>query len=163
MTELRPAAELVTHIETHYRCVAAGPMAAVPLCNPQLSVRLLGLVDWDGVRLGALVMPWAINLLVLPGSEPWLPAPALSKQCWRFPSGDYDFIHADDVGFGPFQMCSLFSPVLEFESMEAACATAQAALLALLRPPLEALVEQAAAEPVSRRRWLFGRGGTAAA
>ncbi|WP_079432609.1 [NiFe]-hydrogenase assembly chaperone HybE [Zoogloea sp. LCSB751] len=163
MTELRPAAELVTHIETHYRCVAAGPMAAVPLCNPSLSVRLLGLADWEGVRVGALVMPWAINLLLLPGSAPWQAAPALSKQCWRFPSGEYEFIHAEDVGFGPFQMCSLFSPVLEFDSMDAACATAQAALLALLRPPLEAFVDAPAAEPMSRRRWLFGRGGASAA
>ena len=163
MTDLLTTAELAARIEAHYRAVAAGPMAAVPLCNPVLSVRLLGLVDWEGVRVGVLVMPWAINLLLLPGSVPWQAAPALSKQHWRFPSGDYDFIHAEDVGFGPFQMCSLFSPALEFESMEAACATAHAALLALLRPPLDVSASAPAVEPVSRRRWLFGRGGAAAA
>lgn len=164
MTDPRPPAELTAHIENHYRAVAAGPMVGVPLCNPLLSVRLLGLVEWEGVRVGALVMPWAINLLLLPGSAPWQEASALSKQCWRFPSGDYDFIHVEDVGFGPFQMCSLFSPALEFDSMEAACATAQAALLALLRPPLEASsMAVPAAEPVSRRRWLFGRGSASAA
>ncbi|MBS0347211.1 MAG: [NiFe]-hydrogenase assembly chaperone HybE [Proteobacteria bacterium] len=163
MTDPRPAVALAARIEAHYRAVAAGPMADVPLCNPLLSVRLLGLADWDGVRVGALVMPWAINLLLLPGSAPWQTAPALSKQHWRFPSGDYEFIHAEDVGFGPFQMCSLFSPALEFDSMEAACATAQAALLALLRPPLEASMDVPGAEPVSRRRWLFGRGSASAA
>lgn len=163
MTDPLAAAGLVERIEACYRGVAAGAMADVPLCNPVLSVRLLGLADWEGVRVGALVMPWAINLLLLPCSAPWQAASALSKQQWRFPSGDYEFIHAEDVGFGPFQVCSLFSPALEFDSMEAACATAQAALLALLRPPLDASVEAPAAEPVSRRRWLFGRGRVSAA
>ena len=163
MADPRAAAELVERVEACYRDVAAGAMADVPLCNPLLSVRLLGLAEWEGVCVGALVMPWAINLLLLPGSAPWQAAPALSKQHWCFPSGDYEFIHAEDVGFGPFQMCSLFSPALEFDSMEAACATAQAALLALLRPPLDAPVETPAADPVSRRRWLFGRDSAPAA
>ena len=62
------------------------------------------------------------------------------------------------MGFGPYQVCSLFSPALEFDSMEAACATAVAALLALLRVPMAVPEVPQAAEPVSRRRWLFGRG-----
>jgi [NiFe] hydrogenase assembly HybE family chaperone len=152
MTE--PAgADLVARIEAHYRGVARGAMADMPLCNPQLTVRLVRLVDWEGMRVGVLVTPWAINLMLLPGEAGWTPAAPLSKQRWRFPSGDYAFIHAEDAGFGAYQMCSLFSPVLEFDSMEVACETAAAALLALLRAPLAL----PAAEPASRRRWLFGR------
>jgi|APMI01.1.fsa_nt_gi [NiFe] hydrogenase assembly HybE family chaperone len=156
MTE--PAgADQVARIEAHYRGVARGAMADVPLCNPQLTVRLVRLVDWEGMRVGVLVTPWAINLMLLPGEAGWTPAEPLSTQRWRFPSGDYAFIHAEDVGFGPYQMCSLFSPALEFDSMEVACETAAAALLALLRAPLALSDALPAAEPASRRRWLFGR------
>lgn len=156
MTE--PAgADLVARIEAHYRSVARGPMADVPLCNPRLTVRLVRLVDWEGMRLGVLVTPWAINLMLLPGIAGWAPAAPLSKQRWCFPSGDYAFIHAEDAGFGAYQMCSLFSPALEFDSMAAACETAAAALLALLRAPLAVPDALPAAEPASRRRWLLGR------
>lgn len=150
-------ADLAARIEAHYRGVARGAMADVPLCNPRLSVRLVRLMDWEGMRLGVLVTPWAINLMLLPGEGGWGPAAPLSKQLWRFPSGDYAFIHAEDAGFGAYQMCSLFSPALEFDSMETACETAAAALLALLRAPLTVPDALPAAEPASRRRWLFGR------
>lgn len=158
MIELAGAAEFVGRIEAHYQAVALGPMADMPLCNPRLSVRLVQMVAWEGGYLGVLVMPWAINLLRLPGASAWPQAAPLAKQVLRFPSGDYVFVHGNDVGFGPYQVCSLFSPALEFDSMEAACATAVAALLALLRVPMAVPEVPQAAEPVSRRRWLFGRG-----
>ena len=145
--------ELAARIEAHYRQVARTGMADVPICNPRLAVRLVRMEAWEGVRVAALVMPWAINLLLLPGQAPWPAGAPLSKRVWNFPSGDYAFIHGEDVGFGPYQVCSLFSPALEFDSQEAACETALAALLALLRPPLEV----AQAVPVSRRSWLLGR------
>ncbi len=150
-------APLAARIEAHYRAVAAGPMADVPLCNPRLAVRLVRLVDWAGVRVGVLVMPWAINLILLPGRDPWPAAASLSKRRWRFPSGDYDFVFGEDVGFGPYQVCSLFSPALEFDSMAAACETAGAALLALLQPPIAADAASPDDGSPSRRRWLFGR------
>lgn len=165
-----PTAALVARIEAHYQRVAATGMADVPLCNPRLAVRVAGIEAWDGQRVAVLLTPWAINLLRLPGSAP-LPARApLAKHLWSLPSGDYAFVEAEDVGFGPFHSCSLFSPVLEFDSQATACETALAALLALLRPPLtgiepagvvEAKADGAgAADPVasSRRRWLLGRG-----
>lgn len=172
------AAELLARIEAHYRRVASTAMADVPLCNPRLAVRGVGIEDWDGQRIVALVTPWAINLLRLPGSAPLPSRGPLAKHVWRLPSGDYAFVEAGDVGFGPFQSCSLFSPVLEFDSQAAACETALAALLALLRPPLavpEAVAvadarpsgtpapsrgvpPPAPAEVPSRRRWLLGRG-----
>lgn len=147
-------------IESYYRNVAAGPMAGMALCNPRLGVRLARLEDWDGYRVGGLVMPWAINLLLLPASAPWPQDAPLAKRRWAFPSGEYDFVCAEDVGFGPFYTCSLFSPALEFESMDTACETATLAVLALLRAPLGEMAPAAAAQakPIGRRRWLLGRG-----
>jgi [NiFe] hydrogenase assembly HybE family chaperone len=151
------AAQLAARIEAHYRAVAAGPMADVPLCNPRLSVRVARLVEWGGVRVAALVMPWAINLLILPGSASWQAAESLAKIRWRFPSGDYEFVYGTDVGFGPYQVCSLFSPALEFDAMDAACDTASAALIALLQAPVEPVEARPDADVSGRRRWLFGR------
>jgi hypothetical protein len=61
------------------------------------------------------------------------------------------------VGFGPYQVCSLFSPALEFDAMETACDTASAALIALLQAPVEPVEARPDAEVSGRRRWLFGR------
>jgi len=49
-----------------------------------------------------------------------------------FPSGSYDFVAGHEAGVGPCFSCSLFSPVFEFDSQEAAEATAMAALAAIM-------------------------------
>jgi [NiFe] hydrogenase assembly HybE family chaperone len=48
-----------------------------------------------------------------------------------FPAGRFEFIHAFEDELGPYRMCSLFSPVLEFADQESAEATAQAVLAEL--------------------------------
>ena len=156
-----------TALQDVFGDIAATRMADLPIVNRALSVEAIGFRRYsDRHWIGALVTPWAINLLRLPGATAgWPSASGGAGVDWRFPSGDYSFLVAEEARLGVYHLCSLFSPVLEFESMEAACATALAALLALLRPPMtlpealpEALPEDAApaAEP-SRRRWLLGR------
>jgi [NiFe] hydrogenase assembly HybE family chaperone len=78
----------------------------------------------------------------------------------RFP-----FIGSGEAPFGPFEACSLFSPMFEFEDQPAAVATAQAVLQALRRPAPEAGHAEAAPpreatapEAPARRGFLFGSG-----
>jgi [NiFe] hydrogenase assembly HybE family chaperone len=134
--EESPAAEL----ETVFCRIARTRMAGLPICNPSLSVEALGFRRGaEGQWVGAMVTPWAINLLCLPGDPAVWPAVAAGgRQDWRFPSGGYEFTVAEEDSLGCYHLCSLFSPALEFESHEAARLTALAAIHVLFEAPLAA-------------------------
>lgn len=144
-------------LEAVFRAVAAGPMADVPICNGALTVEALGFRRApDGHWIGALVTPWAINLLRLPGgAEGWPAIPPGGKTDWHFPSGDYEFTVACEDRLGVYHLCSLFSPVGEFATHEGARLTALAAVAALLQGPVEAAP---APQPAPSRRAFLGLG-----
>lgn len=144
-------------LETVFRAVAAGPMADVPLCNRALAVEAVGFrLASDGHWIGALITPWAINLLRLPGNaEGWPATPPGGKTDWNFPSGNYEFTVAAEDSLGIYHLCSLFSPAQEFETHEAARLTALAAMEALQRGPLDAAP---APQPAPSRRAFLGLG-----
>jgi [NiFe] hydrogenase assembly HybE family chaperone len=148
----RPGDEVA--FEQAFRQIHATRMADLPFLNPALRVEALGFRDWSGLRLGVLVTPWSINLVLLPGAATPLPATrAGDERLHAFPSGVYGFHAHDDPLTGPYQQCSLFSPVDEFGAHDDALAAARAALEALLAPAV-----QPAADPLPRmsRRDLFG-------
>lgn len=139
--------------------IAATRMAGLAICNPALRVEAIGFRRAEsGHWVGALVTPWAINLLCLPGHADW-PAAAAGSHCdWRFPSGVYEFIVADEDRLGRYHLCSLFSPAGDVASHEQARLTALAALTALFNDPLAAPPPAAATPPASRRAFLGLRG-----
>ena len=111
-------------------------MQDIPILNHRLAVEAVGFRPWEDDFLGILITPWFINLVLFPGSAER--AASLLKTKLRdslshtFPAGRFSFILGEEEGLGRFQMCSLFSPVLEFEDQEAARLAAEAALSALL-------------------------------
>jgi [NiFe] hydrogenase assembly HybE family chaperone len=149
-----PSRELVEVFTT----IARTRMVDVPLCNPRLSVEALGFRRTAaGHWAGAMVTPWAINLLCLPGeAADWPDLAAGSKHGWDFPSGHYEFTVAEEASLGRYHLCSLFSPAQEFDSHEAARLTALAAAQALFAEPLAA--PPVAAPAPSRRAFLGLRG-----
>ena len=156
-----------TALRFAFQRIAVTRMADLPFLNPALAVAAEGFRDWQGKRVGVLVTPWAINLIVLAGSdEHWRALGADQSQTWDFPAGSYAFMGGDEPECGPYQFCSLFSPALEFVSQEDALATARAVLDNLFTDPATAaeqalyLQEKRAARPapLSRRGFLFGRG-----
>ena len=80
------------------------------------------------------------------------------KRRYRFPAGAYDFIGAHDGAAGDYQMCSLFSPVLQFDDQATARLVAELAR--------EALFDAANAEkpdmPAGESRRRTGRVASAA-
>lgn len=137
-----------------FSLIARTRMHDVPICNRNLQVEAVGFRHMpEGHWAGAMITPWAINLLCLPGQEEGWPAlPACSKCDWKFSSGDYEFTVAEEESIGTYHLCSLFSPALEFESHEAACLTALAAIHALFAEPMAA--PPAVAKASSRRAFL---------
>ena len=162
--------------------VVAKRMAGLPVVNPVLAVEAVGFAPWQGHWLGVLLTPWFMNLVVTPRDPSlWQPLPPGAKRSYDFPAGQYEFIGAQDELAGQFLMCSLFSPLLQFDDHETARLVAQLARDALfdvenaehpvmpvanLSPavatadsapgPLESL-EASLAAPQSKRDFLRGR------
>ncbi len=128
-------------LERVFRRIHETRMDGVPILNPQLQVEVVGVRSWNGCSLAVLVTPWFINLMLLPATVEQAAAfaalPLGTKQLHRLPAGRFEFIVGEEADLGRYEMCSLFSPVLEFESQEAARLAAAAALEALFDASLD--------------------------
>lgn len=145
-------------LETLYRGIFERSMHDVPICNPALSIAASGFRSHGGRAFGIVTTPWFMNLVAADLPE-GAPAPAVVPGTTvriGLPAGEVDFIASQLDGFGRLDSCSLFSPVFEFGSMEAALETADKAVHAffdaasLLEPP-------ARPAQVNRRDLLRGR------
>ena len=166
---IEPNVPDIPALEGAFRKVEAR-MRGLPVFNPALQVVAAGFRPWQGLWLGIMITPWAINLVLLPGGNPdWQALGVDEHRVWRFPSGEHAFMGMNLEGFGPLQFCSLFSPALEFQSQDAAVAAARAALESLMTqydaptpsaPPAPPSAEESvplAERSVTRRNFLRGR------
>ena len=155
-------------LESVFEKIERERMRDLPILNPALRVAVVGMRSFGGTWLCGLVTPWFINVMLLPqsadDSEAWGRMGLGSKVEHDFPAGTFEFLCSAEDELGPYRMCSLFSPVLQFGNQEAALATAEAALAALFDENLDSAREPEAASvppkkdagPVSRRNLLFG-------
>ncbi len=119
---------------------AAVRMEGLSFVNSALAVEPVGFAPWQGHWLGVMLTPWFMNLILAPrDAAVWQSLPLGEKRCYRFPAGEYDFIGARDELAGDYQLCSLFSPVLQFEDQPTARMVAKLAR--------DALFDSANAEP----------------
>jgi len=159
---------IATRIERVFDEIARARMAGLPFVNAALRVQVVGVRRWQSrageVWLCVLITPWAINLMVLPCAAPgWhLPSSGYS-QSWSFPSGDYEFLGANEPGLGEYLSCSLFSPTFELTDQQQAVDTASAVLNALFvqETPLsrgagEGVASATPVASISRRTFLRG-------
>lgn len=147
----------VAALEAAFRRIAATRMAGLPINHPRLAVEGVGFRSWEGKWLGVLVTPWAVNLVLLPGTAGDFERLAVDRrQTWRFPSGEYDFMGGDEEECGAFQFCSLVSPVPEEGIPDQAAARTLAAevLVRLFADPADE-VAMAPAKPETPPRQLF--------
>ena len=153
-------------LETMYQRIWATSMRDLPFINPALSVEAVGFRRWQSLTaspladdnslqasggparwsrpsaqgdwVGALVTPWFISLLVLPGGgNLWSDRPPGARCHIDFPIGPLEFIadHDGSAEIPAYQYCPLFAPPRQFASQTAARAAALAALAALFSNP----------------------------
>ena len=145
----------VARLETVFRDIAATRMEGVPLLHAGLQVQA---VDFEpepepegDCALGVLVTPWFMNLMRLPLGAAQVLAPGqVGPQ--RLGEHRLRFIGAHEAAFGPYEMCSLASPMFEFADQQAAVATAREVLVRL-----RSSATPNAPDP-HRRGFLLGRG-----
>lgn len=136
-------------LEAIFNEILAERMRGLPIVNAVLSVQAVGFKRFGEDWCGVLITPWFMNLLLLPGADSiWRNQQAGTKIDKFFPYGTFEFTLASEVQLGTYALCSLFSPMFQFENQAAALAAAQAAVQGLL----------AEVEPrgVSRRELLRG-------
>ncbi len=136
-------------IASAYEHIRTTRMEGLPFLNPKLRVEAVGFRAWEGQWLGALVTPWSLNLLLMPGEGEWTSLPAGTERFVTFPAGIFRFIAGHEASLGESHSCSLFSPVLEFTDHEAARLTAEAALAGLFDAKLSAAEESELGKPLS--------------
>lgn len=142
---------------THYRRIAAARMRGLPLYNDRLRVEAVGFAPWQGGRLGVLITPWTMNLILLPAEGARVPA-AGGTQGVVLPGGAYRF--QANAGAGPPHLSlALFTTVTAFPDQATARAVALETLARLFTPagpeggPPPGL-EHALQRPLSRRALL---------
>lgn len=131
-------------LEAAFGRIARERMAGLPLLNAALPVRAVDFGRWQGQWLGALLTPWFINLVLVPGhAEGWRSAAPEQRVFHRFGAGDFAFLGAREPEVGEFQTCSLISPVQQFADAATAITTARMALRMLhVEQPAAALMGQ---------------------
>jgi [NiFe] hydrogenase assembly HybE family chaperone len=163
------AIAVAARVQAAFERVHRERMSGLPFVNGALRVEVVGLRRWRGLWLGALVTPWFMNLLLLPGdgatedgeiAAQWPQLATGEYAQFTFPAGEMSFLGGREGEAGEYLSCSLFSPMFEFAGHDDARATAEACLLALLDP--DAAAAQVAAEstpppPMRRREFLSGR------
>ena len=118
-------------LEAAFTRIGQTRMAGLAFLNGNLRVEAVGFRPWEGQWLGALVTPWSVNLVLMPGDGAWTPLSQGAERIVALPAGRFRFVAGHDEDLGEYHACSLFSPAQEFADHETARAVAAAALEAL--------------------------------
>lgn len=157
---MNPPPDWALALTARFEHIADTRMRGVPVLNPRLQVAAIGFAPHIDAAapaqpgtLGILLTPWFMNLIWRSAADDRPLAPGASRGR-RLGEQTLDFIGVDDELLGPYESCSLFSPVLEFADQASALATAEEVLRLLREPP----APSPPSRPVlNRRALLFGR------
>jgi [NiFe] hydrogenase assembly chaperone, HybE family len=144
-----------------FEAIRSDRMQGVPILNPNLSVEAVDFREWRGHRLGILITPWFMNLMLLPGSGGAFDhLPEGAAVGFELPAGTVEFLVGREDLLGIYLSRSLFSPMSEFGDQGTARLVARETMKGLMTAP-EA-EEQAPASPslsssaMSKRDFLRG-------
>lgn len=160
----------IPRLEAAFRVLDAR-MSGTPGYNSVLIVVAAGFRPWRGHWLGTVIVPWAIQLVLLPGGDEGSEPPALpgERRTRRFPIGERTLMGLDLEGYGLVEAAPLLSSAHNFASQGEAESAALAALNALMLPEGTPMFEPASSEsaqtegeaitrrPLTRRDFLRGR------
>ncbi|EOV4174536.1 hydrogenase-2 assembly chaperone [Yersinia enterocolitica] len=148
--EQNPAALL----EQVFGQVAADEMRGLPFYRDHIPLRACGFQLFEQQWIGALLTPWMLSLVVLPGpKQSWQRRAVGERLMLALPCGTIGFTVSEIAGCGQYLSRSLMSPLDTSLSAERALQLAeQSARMALSLPVMDA---DAPADP--RRRALFNK------
>ncbi len=99
-------------LERLFGLIAEREMRALPFYQPQIPVRACGFQLFERQWVGALLTPWMLSLLVLPGpGQTWPRRPVGSRLALALPCGNLGFTVGEVAGCGQYLGGSLLSPL----------------------------------------------------
>ena len=104
----------VEQLVDFYRKVYDERFRDMPIINPQLEVEAVGFGRLEEHEFGALITPWFLNLVLLPGTDRWDARPQGSVCQIELPGGKVDFTVSHDDVLGTTLSAALFSSVADF-------------------------------------------------
>lgn len=153
---------ITERLEHRFRTIGRERMQGLPFVHSGLEVEAVDFSAWEGGWIGALITPWSLNLVYLPG--PGVEARPGRKRVIEFPAGRFTFVDSQDEELGAMATCPVFSAVTELADQAAAREAAHAAVTTLLEPEPEASTRGARpgaeGNAISRRAFLRGAVGS---
>lgn len=151
----RYAMDPARHLEAVFRDIERTRMAGLPILNTALAVEAIEFTPWQGHWLGALITPWFLNLVLVPGAQgDWPHAAEGERIVRRLPAGDCNFYGCFEPAIGEFHASSLWSPMSRFADQATARAEALYRLDAWLAEPPPPTEPAAGATDGERRAFL---------
>ena len=119
----------------HFRAADAR-MRDTPFHNDALDIEPVGFRDWEGHRLGVMIAPWFLNLVLLPGEdEDWRALRQGDQSDWHFPAETVRFTAGVTETGDVFLAAPAFNSVTDFPDQATARAVAEQLLTSLLAEP----------------------------
>ncbi len=150
--DMDPVALLVDR----FRVIHRERMAGLPLCNPALDVEAVEFQAFEEYRLGVLITPWCMNLVLLSEDDVWRDWEQGSKSEWTLPAGLYEFTTCRDEALPVYQSAVLFRTVQDFPDQDTARAVAMEVMERLFAEPGTMRDSAMDEKPFSRRALLSG-------
>ncbi len=108
-------------LESHYRTIYRERMQGMPIVNEKLDVEATEFEDFGEHRLGVLIAPWFMNMVLLPGTDEWSERAQGDKVVIALPAGEYEFVVCRDDALDDVYMTAvLFRSTADFPDMQTA-------------------------------------------
>lgn len=104
----------IADLVDRYAAIDRERMQGLPIVNPELAVEAVGFRAFDAHRLGILITPWFMNLVLLPATDDWDGCEAGATVELTLPDGDYEFTICCDDALGTYLSAVLFRTVTDF-------------------------------------------------
>lgn len=98
----------------YYRDVYDRTFRHLPIANTRLGIEAVGFRPLDEHAIGALITPWFMNLVLLPGTDRWDQQPQGSACTLELPGGEIEFRISHEDELGTILSAALFSTVADF-------------------------------------------------
>ena len=149
--------DAVERLVDYFQAVFEERFRDLPIINPALRVEAVGFRGLAEHEFGALITPWFINLVLLPGTERWADRPQGDICTVELPGGKVDFTVSHDEVMGTMLSAAMFGTVTEFPDQAVAREVARETLRLLFSK--EHADEDAERSGITRRQLLRNLGG----
>ena len=140
-----------TDLLGRFQVIYRDRMRKLPICNSVLEVEVVGFEAMAEHRLGILITPWFMNLILLAGDNSWSEMPDGATEQIVLPAETCAFTICRDDALGAYLSAVLFRSMKDFPDQQTAVAVARETLRQLRLP-----APATRGPRISRRRLLSG-------